>query len=150
MPTGVPRKSSAGILKASCSPSVISYISSVVSTASCATGPVTWQPGNLQPLTVGWQQYFRIQWDATQRDGQPAVEGYITNVWPFTALNLRLLINGYDASGQMVGQLLSWGPSEIDYGNRVYFIVPVPQAATYEISIFAWTWVQTGSGSDFR
>ena len=42
IPTGVPRKSSAGILKAACSPSVISYISSVVSTASRAVPPTNW------------------------------------------------------------------------------------------------------------
>jgi hypothetical protein len=116
----------------------------------CATGPVTWQPGNLQPLTVGWQQFFRIQWDATTYAGQPAVEGYVTNVFGFTALNVRLLVNGYDASGQQVGQLISWGPNEIDYGGRVYFIVPVPAAATYDVSIFSWTWVQTGNGGDMR
>ena len=117
---------------------------------ACATGPMTWQPGNLQPLTVGWQQFFRIQWDATRQNGQTVVEGYVTNVWGFTALNVRLLVNGYDASGEMVGQLISWGPNEIDFGSRVYFNVPVPTAATYDVSIFSWSWVQTGNGADMR
>ena len=124
----------------------------LVSAGGCATGPMTmtWQPGNLQPLIVGWQQFFRIQWDVSRQEGQPVVEGYITNVWGFTALNVRLLVNGYDATGQMVGQLISWGPNEIDYGNRMYFNVPVPQAATYEVAIFSWNWVQTGNGADLR
>jgi hypothetical protein len=61
-----------------------------------------------------------------------------------------LLVNGYDASGEMVGQLISWGPNEIDPGNRVYFNVPVPTATTYDVSIFSWSWVQTGNGADLR
>jgi hypothetical protein len=122
----------------------------LLSPAGCATAPTTWYPGNLQPLIIGWQQFFRVQWDATNEKGQWVVEGYVTNVWGFTALNVRLLVNGYDASGQMVGQLISWGPNEIDFGGRVYFNVPVPPAATYEVSIFSWNWVQTGNGADMR
>lgn len=118
--------------------------------AGCATGTVTWQPGTLQPLVIGWQQFFRVQWDVTPKDGQALVEGYITNEWGFAALNLQLLVTGYDASGRQVGQRIAWGPSEIDYGARVYFNVPVPVAASYEVAIFAWTWVQTGNGADFR
>ena len=117
----------------------------------CASAPgITWQPGNLRPLVVGWQQFFRVEWDATHRDGGSTVEGYIVNAWGFPALNVRLLVTGYDASGQQVGQLLAWGPSEIDYGARVYFNVPVPNAASYDVAIFAWNWVQTGSGGDLR
>jgi hypothetical protein len=119
--------------------------------AGCATGPVTWQPGNLQPLVIGWQQFFRVQWDATPTGaGQALVEGYITNVWGFAALNLQLLVTGYDASGRQVGQLLAWGPSEIDFGARDYFNVPVPSAASYDVAIFAWTWVQSGNGGALR
>jgi len=99
---------------------------------------------------IGWQQFFRVQWDVTPKDGQALVEGYITNEWGFAALNLQLLVTGYDASGRQVGQRIAWGPSEIDYGARVYFNVPVPVAASYEVAILAWTWVQTGNGADFR
>ena len=42
------------------------------------------------------------------------------------------------------------GPNEIDFGSRVYFNVPVPTAATYDVSIFSWSWVQTGNGADMR
>ena len=111
---------------------------------------MTWQPGNLQPLVVGWQQFFRVQWDATPQNGQSLVEGYITNVWGFPALNLQLLVTGYDASGRQVGQLIAWGPSEIDFGARVYFNVPAPAAASYDVAVFAWNWVQTGNGGALR
>ena len=61
-----------------------------------------------------------------------------------------MLVTGYDASGRQTGQLIAWGPSEIDYGARVYFNVPVPAAASYDVAIFAWNWVQTGNGGALR
>jgi len=119
--------------------------------AGCATAPpATWQPGDLRPLVVGWEQFFRVQWDATRRGDHALVEGYITNVWGFTALRLQLLVTGYDESGNKVGQRLAWGPGEIDYGARVYFNVSVPAAASYDVAVFAWSWVQTGNGGDLR
>jgi hypothetical protein len=122
----------------------------IVALGACATGPASWQPGNLQPLVIGWQQFFRVQWDVTEQHGETLVEGYIMNVWGFAALNLQLLVTGYDASGRQVGQRIAWGPSEIDYGARVYFNVPVPAAASYDVAVFAWTWVQTGEGGAIR
>jgi hypothetical protein len=118
----------------------------------CATlsAPATWQPGNLQPLIIGWQQYFRIQWTATPSGGATLIDGYITNTWGFTAQRVRVLVNGYDASGRQVGQLIAWGPNEITPGVRVYFDVTVPSgAATYDVSIFSWNWVQVGMNVDF-
>jgi hypothetical protein len=101
-----------------------------------------WPSRNLQPLIVGWQQFFRVQWDASRLDGQRLVEGYITNVWNFPAQKVQVLVSGYDDSGQQVGQLVAWGPNRINPGARVYFDVSVPPAASYDVSIFAWDWVQ--------
>ena len=126
-------------------------VAALVLLGGCATAPpTTWQPGDLRPLVVGWEQFFRVQWDATRQGDQALVEGYITNVWGFTALKLQLLVTGYNASGETVGQRLAWGPSEIDYGARVYFNVSVPTAASYDVAVFAWSWVQTGNGGDLR
>jgi hypothetical protein len=116
----------------------------------CGTlaAPTTWTPGNRQPSVVGWQPYFRVQWDATQKDGHTIVEGYISNTWGFAAQQIQLLVTGYDARGTSLGQVVAWGPNEIDPGNRQYFNVAVPPgAASYDVAIFAWNWVQTGSGS---
>ena len=129
---------------------VLGSVAGLLLLGGCATAPMTWQPSNLQPLVVGWQQFFRVQWDVTPRNGHSFVEGDITNVWGFPALNLQLLVTGYDASGQQVGQLIAWGPSEIDFGARVYFNVPAPAAASYDVAVFAWNWVQTGNGGALR
>jgi hypothetical protein len=117
----------------------------------CATlsAPPTWQPGNLQPLIVGWQQYFRIQWTATPERGAARIDGYITNTWGFPAQRVRVLVTGHDATGTQVGQIIAWGPNEINPGGRVYFDVTVPGgAASYDVSIFSWNWVQVGLNLD--
>lgn len=110
---------------------------------SCATvtTPTTWQPGDLQPLIAGWQQYFQILWRVTHQGGDALVGGYITNAWGYPAEEVRVLVKGYDASGSQVGQLIAWGPNEIEPGDRVYFDVTVPAgAATYDVSVFSWKW----------
>jgi hypothetical protein len=119
--------------------------------AGCASmgTPAAWQTGSIQPLIVGWQQFFSIQHTATPRGGGVLVDGYITNTWGFAAQRVRLLVTGYDAAGKQVGQLIAWGPNEINPGGRVYFNVDVPRGATsYDVSIFSWNWVQVGLNSD--
>ena len=117
----------------------------------CATlgPPASWQPGNLQPLIVGWQQFFRVQWTATAEKESVLIDGYITNTWGFTAQRVRVLVTGYDAAGKQAGQLIAWGPNEINPGSRVYFDVGVPRGATsYDVSVFSWNWVQVGLNVD--
>jgi hypothetical protein len=123
----------------------VALLAAILGGCATLTAPSAWQPGNLQPLIVGWQQYFRIQWtSAPEKGGGVLIEGYITNTWGFTAQRVRVLVDGYDAAGQKVGQLISWGPNEINPGGRVYFDVSVPAgAATYQVSIFSFDWVQT-------
>jgi hypothetical protein len=32
----------------------------------------------------------------------------------------------------------------------VYFDVSVPRAASYEVAIFSWNWIQSGGGKDIH
>lgn len=115
--------------------------------ATTAPTPTTWQPGNMQPLIVGWQQFFEIVWGVTRQEPDALVDGFITNTWGFPAQEVRVLVNGYDASGTRVGQLIAWGPDQIQPGERVYFDVTVPRgAATYDVSMFSWRWKWPPSG----
>jgi hypothetical protein len=116
---------------------------------ACATvaTPATWQPGNVQPLIIGWQQYFEILWGVTRQDRNVLIEGYITNTWGFAARDVRVLVNGYDSSGTQTGQVIAWGPNAIQPGDSVYFDVTVPAgAATYNVSIYSWRWTRPPSG----
>jgi hypothetical protein len=124
-----------------------------VTLGACATvtTPATWQPGNLQPLILGWQGYFEIVWEVTRQDRDVLIEGYITNTWGFAVREVSVLVNGYDSSGAQTGQVIAWGPNAIQPGDRVYFDVTVPAgAATYDVSIFSWKWTWPPSGGAGR
>ena len=114
---------------------------------AAAPATATAHPGNVQPLTVGWQQYFDIGWEVTRQDRAALVDGYITNTWGMPVRDVRVLVNAYDASGARTDQVIAWGPKEIAPGGRVYFDVTVPGgAATYDVSILSWEWFWSTSG----
>jgi hypothetical protein len=123
-------------------PSICSVLLGVT-LGGCApvTTPATWQPGNVQPLISGWQQYFAILWSVTRQDQGALIEGYIINNWGFAVREVQVLVNGYDSSGAQTGQVIAWGPNAIQPGDRVYFDVTVPAgSATYDVSVFSWKW----------
>jgi hypothetical protein len=119
--------------------------------ASCASGTSggsTSASGPLTPLVVGWEQFFTIDWKVSPAKGRPLVWGYIRNNWGMPAANMRLLVEGLDASGQIVTQQLSWVPFRLMPGTHAYFEVPMPQESpTYRVGVFAFDWVDQ---DDFR
>ena len=105
----------------------------------------------LQPLVAGWEQFFRLQWEAVERAGRPVVQGRIQNEWGFPATHIRLLVDGFDGSGRLVGQNIGWLGTQLPPGIASHFEVPVREAAaTYRVSVFAFSWVQAGNGGDNR
>lgn len=103
----------------------------------------------LTPRIVGWEQFFKLDWQADQRRGRPVVSGHIMNDWGFPARNIQLLVEGLDGTGSVVGQRVSWLGTELTPGMRVYFETPAPppgSAAAYRVSVFAFDWVQAGGG----
>jgi hypothetical protein len=104
--------------------------------------------GPLAPLVVGWEQFFKIDWQVSMTKGRPVVWGYILNDWGMPAANMRLLVDGLDASGQIVTQQLGWVPFRLMPGTRAYFEIPMPrETASYRVNVFAFDWVdQDGFG----
>src|SRR5687767_568431 len=101
----------------------------------------------LTPRIVGWEQFFKLDWQTDQRGGRPVVSGHIMNDWGFSARKVQLLVEGLDGTGTVVGQRVSWLGSELTPGTRAYFEEPVPPAGSapataYRVSVFAWDWVQ--------
>jgi hypothetical protein len=101
---------------------------------------------SLTPLVLGWEQFFKLTWDASEDRGQPVVRGYIKNDAGFAANKVRLLVEAVDASGRVTGQRVSWLGSALTPGMRAYFEAPAPpRAAAYRVSVFAYDWLQTAS-----
>jgi hypothetical protein len=110
--------------------------------ACLAPAPTHAQP--LTPLIVGWERFFTVSSETVQRPGKARVVGYVVNDAGFKAQRVRVLIDGLDDRGQIVGQTVWWigspgpGPS-----GRVFFDAPAPAGATHRVSVFAYDWVQS-------
>jgi hypothetical protein len=98
----------------------------------------------LTPLVVGWERFFTITSETVHAGGKTRVAGYVINEAGFKASRLRILVDGLDAQGQIVGQTVEWvaspgpGPS-----GRVYFDVPAPAGTRHRVSVFSYDWVQS-------
>jgi hypothetical protein len=122
-------------------------------TASLVTLSVApaWSAPTLEPLIRGWEQFFKLNWEAAERNGKPVVRGYVVNDWGMGAMSIQLLVEGIDAGGQVATQKVAWLGTALPPGSGTYFEVPVPQrSATYRVSVFAFDWMQSGNGSDRR
>ena len=136
--------------------STVAYPLAVLFCAGCASGlssdavfPAASVPTDrpLQPLTVGWQQYFKLDWQPSERRGRPVVEGRIFNNWGFGAINIRLLVTGLDPSGHVVEQKLLWLGTDVLPGTSAQFQVPLDRpAAAYDVAVFSYDWLQRGGG----
>lgn len=93
---------------------------------------------SLTPRVTNWEDYFRIDWQADQRNGRAVLSGYIISVNKYGARWMQLLIDSLDASGQLVDQKLVWVPSEFPHGGRAYFEAPVAPAVDYRVSVYAY------------
>ena len=102
----------------------------------------------LQPLMVGWENYFKLDWNAGTQSGHPVVFGHIYNNWGFAATNVRLLVDGVNDRGEIVSQTIGWLGTQLTPGTTAPFEVAVDgQAPSYRVSVFAFDWVQRGRGS---
>ena len=97
--------------------------------------------GPLEPLVVGTQQYFSIEWQSSPRGSQRVVQGYIKNNWGFAATNMRLLVDALEPDGRLVTQRLIWLGGQLTPGTRAYFETPMPPAPSYRVRVFAFDWV---------
>jgi hypothetical protein len=111
-----------------------------------AAGPARAAADRLVPLVAGWEQYFKLEWESSERGGQPVVRGYVLNDWGMPAARMQLLVEALDTGGNVVAQRVAWvGAGILMPGVRAYFEVPVAERSPgYRVSVFAFDWVQVG------
>ena len=114
--------------------------------AGCASaGP----QGPLEPLVVGTEQLFALDWQAEPRDASNVVVwGYAVNRSPYTFDRLRLLVDAIGPEGQLVNQRLIWAPGLLGSWGRTYFEAPMPPAAGYRARVFSYDRVEGGFRRD--
>ncbi len=104
-------------------------------------------PGSreLTPLSLGWERYLTVTWEATQARGRPVVAGYINNTSPYDFTAVRVLVDSLAADGKTVDQRIGWVPGDLRGNGRGYFEVPVSPAATYRVSVFSYDRLESAS-----
>ena len=101
----------------------------------------------LQPLVIGWEQFFKLTWTVSEHKGRPVVSGRIYNNWNFAAANVRLLVDELGADGQVVDQKIGWLGFTLTPGTTAPFEIPVARATpSHRVSVFAFDWVQADGG----
>lgn len=93
---------------------------------------------SLSPLVINWEEYFQIDWQLSERAGQPLLTGHVRSVRKYGARWMQLLVDRVDASGALIDQRLVWLTSEITRGTQVYFEVRVALAASYRVAVYAF------------
>src|SRR5438445_7644458 len=63
---------------------------------------------DLRPLAFGGERYFKIDWQAGQRDGTSTVTGTVENMYGATAWRVQLLGEGLDEKVRRVNQKAAW------------------------------------------
>ena len=96
--------------------------------------------------TPNAEKFFRVEWQAEQtKKGQPAIRGFVYNEYGNWAGDVRLLVEGLDASGQPVSRTRGYVNGDVPPRGRIPFevILPAP-AATYRVTIEYFSWRRGG------
>jgi hypothetical protein len=89
--------------------------------------------------------HFRLEWSKTVRN----VNGYVYNSSNRHAAYMRLLVEGVDGSGNVVNKTMTW-VRDVPPNNRAFFVVSVPDAPSYRVSILSFNWIQEIASSRDR
>jgi hypothetical protein len=95
-------------------------------------------------LMLGWESRLSLDWEATGQE----ITGYVNSKHGSPIVNVQLLAQGLDASGNVVGQRIEWVQGGVPPLHRTYFRIPnLPPAASYRVSV--WTFDTLESVGDF-
>lgn len=106
----------------------------------------------LSPLVVDWAQYFRVESQPVSRDGRSIVTGTVWNTALWDAKRIQLLVEALDGDGRAVNQQVIWLGVNLAAGTHADFEAPMPAAASYRVSVFAFDsgrggrWSELGRG----
>ncbi len=117
----------------------------VAALVGCATTE-TQPSASVTSLAPNAQHWFRVSWTA-----EPALaiavrlRGYVESSLGEAVTRVQLLAQALDASGNVIGQRLEWGPEVIPALGRVYFEIPkMPPAAQYRVTVWAYDRLKGG------
>jgi hypothetical protein len=92
---------------------------------------------------------LRVEWAASEdRRGRSVVSGYVYNQRAGSyAVSVRLLVEGLDGSGRVIGSTTGYVLGDVPPSNRSYFDIRAPaKAASYRVTIESFAWRAYGAG----
>ncbi len=94
----------------------------------------------------GANQFLRFEWEVVQdKKGRPEIEGYLYNDYMRAAINVRVVVETLDASGQVTNTTLAYIPGLVPLLTRTYFVVPIKHpGASYRLRIVNYEWRDGG------
>jgi hypothetical protein len=119
--------------------SVLLALALVAGGCASAAGP----QGPLEPLVLGAEQHFTLDWQPEPRGQTTVVWGYLGNPSPYTFDRIRLLVDALGPGGEIVSQRLVWAPGLLGSWGRTYFEAPMPPAPGYRVRVFSYDRVET-------
>ena len=94
----------------------------------------------------GIERYFRVESELTQGRRGPVMTGYVYNKYGNAAGNVRLIVEGLDAGGQVASSTIAQLFGEVPPFNRAYFEIPAPRGGTtYRVRVLSFDPVARGS-----
>jgi hypothetical protein len=102
-------------------------VKSVVLATLLLVAPATVSAQNW--VIQGADQFFRIESTTTEGRRGPVVSGYIYSTWGYIASNVRLLVEGLNAGGQVTSTTIVWVMGTVPPGGRAYFEAAAPRDA---------------------
>lgn len=103
----------------------------------------------LEPMVLGWERIFRVDWQAKEGSREPVLQGYLVNDSPYIVTRIQLLVESLDQSGNVVGQRVAWMPGSMQPFDRRYFSEAAPGLApAYRVRVFAFDRIEHPSRDD--
>jgi len=102
-------------------------------------------PENLQ---VGEGFLIHAEWTIDEPEiNAPRISGYVVNTYYYFAGRVQVLVEAFDAQGQLVERRFQWVPGGVPPGNRTYFEVRhLPPADRYRVTVPYYTWQDRPDG----
>jgi hypothetical protein len=114
--------------------------------AGCTTAGGLVPSATTTTAIVGWESWLRVDWTANARPSGHEIEGYVYSKHGTDIVNVQLLAQGLDASGNVVGQKVEWVYGGVPALQRAHFRIPgLPAAASYRVSVWAFETVESAT-----
>ena len=92
-------------------------------------------------------RYFRVESALSAGRRGPQVEGYVYNVYDYSATRVRLRAEFSDAAGRPLETRVLYVALDVPPRGRSFFRAPAPAgAATARVSVLNFEWVPRGGG----